>query len=94
MGRIVNALKELGKKCNTGGKAPAGSTTAEVITSIAKDFDINGADGKDGTDGEDGASVTAITLYVKDGAVTGGVATLSNDQTVDITVTEEPEATD
>lgn len=37
-----------------------------------------------------GASVTAITLYTSEGAITSGVATLSNGQTVNITVTTAP----
>ncbi len=91
MGRTLEALKALGKKCNTGGKEPAGNTTDEVINSIAEDFDITGAKGEDGKDGEDGASVTAITLYTSEGAITGGVATLSDSTEVTITVTTEPE---
>ena len=88
MGRTLEALKALGKKCNTGGKEPAGNTTDEVINSIAEDFDITGAKGEDGADG---ASVTAITLYTSEGAITGGVATLSDSTEVTITVTTEPE---
>ncbi len=91
MGRTLEALKALGKKCNTGGKEPAGNTTDEVINSIAEDFDITGAKGEDGADGADGASVTAITLYTSEGAITGGVATLSDSTEVTITVTTEPE---
>lgn len=56
MARIIEALKELGKKLNTGGTAPTGETVDEVINSIAEDFDITGATGADG------ASVTAIEL--------------------------------
>ena len=91
MGRTLEALKALGKKCNTGGKEPAGNTTDEVINSIAEDFDITGAKGEDGKDGEDGASVTAITLYTSEGAITGGVATLSDSTEVTIPVTTDPE---
>ena len=93
MGRTLEALKNLGKKCNTSGTAPSGNTTDEVINDIAKNFNINGAkgdDGKDGKDGKDGASVTAITLYTSEGAITGGVATLSDSTEVEITVTTEP----
>lgn len=78
MARIIEALKELGKKLNTGGTAPTGETVDEVINSIAEDFDITGADG---------ASVTAIELELTDGVVTGGTATLSDETTVTITVT-------
>ena len=51
---------------------------------MAKNFNINGAKG------DDGASVTAITLYTSEGAITGGVATLSDGNTVEITVTTQP----
>ena len=81
MARIIEALKELGKKLNTGGTAPTGETVDEVINSIAEDFDITGATGADG------ASVTAIELELTDGVVTGGTATLSDETTVTITVT-------
>ncbi len=91
MGRTLEALKNLGKKCNTGGTEPSGNTTDEVINSIAENFNINGEKGDDGADGADGASVTAITLYTSEGAITGGVATLSDGNTVEITVTTEPE---
>lgn len=88
MGRTLEALKNLGKKCNTSGTAPSGNTTDEVLNDIAKNFNING---EKGDDGADGASVTAITLYTSEGAITGGVATLSDGNTVEITVTTEPE---
>ena len=78
---IIESLKELGKKCNTGGTAPIGRTVADVIADIAKNFDITGATG------EDGASVTAIELELTDGVVSGGTATLSDGNTVTITVT-------
>lgn len=93
MGRTIDALKALGAKCNTSHATPDGNSIAEVLANIADDFDITGAagaDGEDGTDGTDGASVTAITLYTTEGAITGGVATLSNGQTVNITVTTAP----
>lgn len=79
--RIVEALKELGKKCNTGGTAPAGNTVAAVIADIADKFNISGAKGADG------ASVTAIELELTDGVVSGGTATLSDGSEVTITVT-------
>ena len=88
--RIVEALKELGKKCNTGGTAPAGNTVAAVIADIADKFNISGAkgaDGKDGKDGTDGASVTAIELELTEGVVSGGTATLSDGSEVAIIVT-------
>lgn len=87
MGRTLEALKNLGKKCNTSGTAPSGNTTDEVLNDIAKNFNINGAKGDDGAAG---ASVTAITLYTSEGAITGGVATLSDSTEVEITVTTQP----
>lgn len=85
MGRTLEALKNLGKKCSTGGTEPSGNTTDEVLNSIAENFNINGEKG------DDGASITAITLYTSEGAITGGVATLSDSTEVEITVTTEPE---
>lgn len=82
---IVQALKKLGKKLNTGGTEPTGSTIAGVLASIESGFNITGADG---------ASVTAIELVTTDGAVTGGTATLSNGNTVEITVTEAADDTE
>ncbi len=79
---IVKALKKLGKKLNTGGTEPTGTTIAGVLASIESSFNISGAKG------DDGASVTAIALTTESGAVTGGTATLSDGTTVTITVTE------
>lgn len=78
MVKIIDALKELGKKLNTSGTAPAGTKTADVILNIADAFDISGA------------SVASITLYTSEGAVTGGVATLTDGTDITITVTTEP----
>ena len=82
MSRLLTALKDLGKKCNTGGTEPTGKTLSQVISSIATNFDITGSKG------DDGASVTAIELTTTEGAVTGGTATLSDGTEVTITVTE------
>lgn len=87
MANTLKALKELGKKCNTSATVPTGNTVAEVVNSIASNFNITGAKGDTGAAG---ASVTAIALYTTEGAVTGGVATLSNGNTVEITVTTTP----
>lgn len=76
---IVKALKKLGKKLNTSGTEPSGKTIAGVLSSIESKFNITGATG---------AYVTAIELETTDGAVTGGTATLSDETTVTITVTE------
>ena len=84
MGKTVNALKALGKKCNTSQTEPTGKTISKVIESIEDNFDITGAKG------DTGASVTAITLYTAEGAVIGGAATLSNGNTIEITVTSAP----
>lgn len=78
---IVKALKKLGKKLNTAGTEPKGNTIAAVLSNIESAFNITGAAGADG------ASVTAIELELTDGVVSGGTATLSNDETVTITVT-------
>ena len=90
MGKTVDALKALGKKCNTSQTEPTGKTISKVIESIEDNFNITGAKGDKGDTGAAGASVTAITLYTTEGAVTGGVATLSNGSTVEITVTVTP----
>ena len=83
MSRTLDALKKLGKKCNTSGTEPTGNTTDEVLNSIATNFNITGAAG---------ASVKTITLYTGEGgAITGGVATLTDDTEVEITVTTEPD---
>ena len=83
MSRTLDALKKLGKKCNTSGTEPTGNTTDEVLNSIATNFNITGAAG---------ASVKTITLYTGEGgAITGGVATLTDDTEIEITVTTEPE---
>lgn len=83
--KIIDALKELGKKCNTSQTAPTGNSIAEIIGSIAENFNITG---EKGNTGAAGASVTAIALVTTEGAVTGGTATLSNGTEVTITVTE------
>ncbi len=79
---IVKALKKLGKKLNTGGTEPTGTTIAGVLASIESSFNISGAKG------DDGASVTAIAFTTEEGVITGGTATLSDGNTVEITVTE------
>ncbi len=79
---IVQALKKLGKKLNTGGTEPSGKTIAGVLASIESAFNINGSKG------DDGAYVTAIELTTESGVVTGGTATLSDNTEVTITVTE------
>ena len=87
MGKTVNALKALGKKCNTSQTEPTGKTISKVIESIEDNFNITGAKGDKGDTGAAGAYVTAITLYATEGEITGGVATLSDNTTLEITVT-------
>ena len=82
---IVKALKKLGKKLNTSGTEPSGKTISAVLASIESKFNITG---------EAGAYVTAIELVTEDGAITGGTATLSDDTTVEITVTTAPATTE
>lgn len=84
MGKTVDALKALGKKCNTSQTEPTGKTISKVIESIEDNFNITGAKGDTGAAG---AYVTAITLYATEGEITGGVATLSDNTTLEITVT-------
>lgn len=78
---IVNALKKLSKKLNTGGTEASGKTISSVLESIEDSFNINGEKG------DDGAYVTAIELELTDGVVSGGTATLSDGTDVTITVT-------
>lgn len=87
MGKTVDALKALGKKCNTSQTEPTGKTISKVIESIEDNFNITGAKGDKGDTGAAGAYVTAITLYATEGEITGGVATLSDNTTLEITVT-------
>lgn len=75
------AFKNL--KGATGAKGDTGATGAAGAA---------GATGAKGADGKDGASITAIVLKVdSSGAVTGGTATMSDESTVTITVTQEAE---
>ena len=87
MGKTVDALKALGKKCNTSQTEPTGKTISKVIESIEDNFNITGAKGDKGDTGAAGAYVTAITLYATEGEITGGVATLSDNTILEITVT-------
>lgn len=69
---------EKGDTGETGPQGPAGQDGAQ------------GATGATGPAGADGKSVTAIELTTNaEGAVTGGTATLSDESTIQITVTKE-----
>lgn len=66
-----------GPKGDTGPQGPAGQNGA------------TGAIGPQGPAGENGASVTAIELITNaEGNITGGTATLSNKETIEITITK------
>ena len=66
-----------GDKGDTGPQGPAGQNGA------------TGAIGPQGPAGENGASVTAIELITNaEGNITGGTATLSNKETIEITITK------
>lgn len=82
----------------TGPAGPAGPRGEQGIQGIQGpaglqgekgDKGATGAQGPAGQNGADGKSVKAITLTTNvEGAVTGGTATLSDDSTIQITVTQ------
>ena len=67
-----------GPKGDTGAQGPAGKTGPQGQ---------QGPQGAAGAAGADGKSVKAIALTTTGGAVTGGTCTLSDDSTIQITVT-------
>lgn len=72
---------DIGPKGDTGPQGPAGQDGAQGA---------KGATGATGPAGADGKSITAIELITNtEGAVTGGTATLSDESTINITVTQE-----
>lgn len=85
---------EKGETGSKGAKGDKGDTGAQGIQGIQGekgDKGDTGASGKDGTNGSngvDGKSITAISL-VKDetGAIVSGTATLSDDSTIEISIT-------
>lgn len=93
MGNLLTSFKNLAAKIKGGDATAAdisGDVISEVIDQITEDYTpgVDGAKGADGADGAPGAYVTAIELTVNaEGAVTGGTATLSDETTVNITVT-------
>lgn len=75
-----------GDKGDTGATGPQGPTGAKGDKGDKGD---TGAQGPAGQNGADGKSVKAIALTTNaDGAVTGGTATLSDNSTIQITVTQ------
>ena len=73
-----------GPKGDKGDKGDTGDTGAQGPAGQ------NGAQGATGPAGVDGKSVTAIELTTDEsGRVTGGIATLSDDSTIKITVTTQ-----
>ena len=82
---------ETGSKGAKGDKGDTGAQGTQGIQGEKGDKGDTGASGKDGTNGSngvDGKSITAISL-VKDetGAIVSGTATLSDDSTIEISIT-------
>ena len=72
-----------GEKGDTGETGPKGDKGDKGDTGA------QGPAGQNGAAGADGKSITAITLTIDDtGKVTGGTATLSDESTIRITVTQ------
>lgn len=86
--QIVNGVLHLG--IPAGEKGDPGTTGSKGEKGDPGATGPAGAKGDKGDKGDSGLSVTAITL-VKDasGDITGGTATLSNNSTVNITITEQ-----
>lgn len=73
----------------TGPQGPAGPAGVKGDKGDKGATGVTGAQGPAGQKGADGKSVKAITLTTNaEGAVTGGTATLSDDSTIQITVTQ------
>lgn len=96
MSALKDAFNTLGKVLLGMSEDIPGDSLADVVDYIADHYVAPtggekgdpGDPGAAGADGADGASLTAIALTVDgDGAVTGGTATLSDETTVNITVT-------
>lgn len=85
---------EKGETGSKGAKGDKGDTGAQGIQGIQGekgekgDTGASGKDGTNGSNGVDGKSITAISL-VKDetGAIVSGTATLSDDSTIEISIT-------
>ena len=79
-----------GDKGDTGETGPQGPIGETGPQGPAGQDGAQGATGATGPAGADGKSVTAIELTTNaEGAVTGGTATLSDESTIQITVTKE-----
>jgi len=78
-----------GDKGDTGDTGPKGDKGDTGDTGPKGPAGQNGAQGATGPAGADGKSVTAIELTTNaEGAVIGGIATLSDKSTIQITVTQ------
>lgn len=78
-----------GPKGDTGATGPQGPAGPAGVKGDKGATGATGAQGPAGQKGADGKSVKAITLTTNaEGAVTGGTATLSDDSTIQITVTQ------
>lgn len=78
-----------GDKGDTGAQGPKGDKGDKGDTGPQGPAGQNGAQGATGPAGADGKSVTAIELTTNaEGAVIGGIATLSDKSTIQITVTQ------
>lgn len=79
-----------GPKGDTGETGPQGPIGETGPQGPAGQDGAQGATGATGPAGVDGKSVTAIELTTDEsGRVTGGIATLSDDSTIEITVTTQ-----
>lgn len=78
-----------GPKGDTGEAGPAGTPGAKGEQGIPGPKGDKGDTGPKGAAGADGKSITAITLTTNEGGqVTGGTATLSDQSTIEITVSQ------
>lgn len=78
-----------GDKGDTGAQGPKGDKGDKGDTGPQGPAGQNGAQGATGPAGADGKSVTAIELTTNaEGNITGGTATLSNKETIEITITK------